>query len=370
MDFHRRQSKYLQIYESLHQLISDDASEEERYLPSERELSNQYGVDRLTVRKALHLLLEEGLIRKHPGKGTVILPHAVSLNQEVMSRSVAFILPRGTLSVDRITEPFHANLFYLIGKELKARGCNLLYATIGSEGALPPHLLESGVMGFIFVSQVPQQALNQAFALQLPITMINRVSERYPVVLEDRYNTARLALEHLYSLGHRNIAFINGVSGYYTTETCKQSYADFMETHPDVDGLMVDSYWNFENGMTVMKRILKKGAIPTAVCGCNAAVALGAMEAVKKAGIRVPQDLSVVGFDETEQCIQFSPTLTSVGVDIPLLARIAVERLFSIVEHGNPGPLKTIIPVCLNVRESTGIASRAPGDLVSTAIPE
>ena len=370
MEFHRKQSKYIQIYESLHQLISDDASEEERYLPSERELSNQYGVDRLTVRKALHLLLEEGLIRKQPGKGTVILPRVVSLNQEAMSRSVAFILPRGTLSVDRITEPFHSNLFYLVGQELKARGCNLLYATIGSEGALPPHLLESGVMGFIFVSQVPQQALNQAFALQLPITMINRVFERYPVVLEDRYNTAQLALEHLYSLGHRNITFINGVAGYYTTETCKQSYTDFMEKHPDVDGSIVDSYWNFENGMSVMKGILKKRLIPTAVCGCNAAVALGAMEAAKKSGMRVPRDLSVVGFDETEQCTQFSPTLTSVGVDIPLLARTAVERLFSTLEHGNPGPVKTIIPVSLNVRKSTGAAVRAPEHLISTMVPE
>lgn len=352
----RERSKYILVYESLLALIRQDDSSEERYLPSERDLGLQYGVDRLTVRKALDLLLQEGLIRKEPGKGTVILCKEKAPKIDLTARSIAFILPRGTRSVDRITEPFHSNLFYLIGKELKKRDCNLLYSTIESDGSLPAHLYASGVMGFIFVSQVPDKAIQEATAKSFPFILINRISTNFPMILEDRTDSARLALNHLYELGHKRIYFINGVEGYFTTNTSATSYMEFMRSHPDTEAKIFPSYWNFENGMSVMKEILSKPNKPTAVCACNATVALGAMEAAKKEGLKVPKDISFIGFDDIEQSLQASPTLTCVGVNIPLLARIAVDNLFSSLEQGNPGAVRTIVPVSLFVRESTGPA--------------
>ena len=361
MQFQKERSKYIQVYEALLEQIKKEDTQEEKYLPSERILGERFGVDRLTVRKALNLLLRDGLILKKPGKGTVVLPRIKADISEDNSHTLAFILPRGSFSVDRITEPFHSNLFYSIGREIRGRGYNLLYTTIDRNGEFPVQLMKSGVAGFIFVSQAPEKALNQAEATNKPLVLVNRVHDRFPMVLEDRTNTAKIALDYLYSLGHRRIFFINGMDGYYTTDTCRDSYMDFVSIHSDVESRIFHSSWNFENGMEAMAKILEGQELPTAVCACNASVALGAMEAAKKRGLQVPGEISFVGFDETEQCIQFSPSLTSVGVDIPLLARVAVDTLFSSMEHGSPGPIRTVVPVKIFIRNSTGPAPENSG---------
>lgn len=364
MQFQRERSKYIQVYEALLEQIKNEDTQEEKYLPSERLLGERFGVDRLTVRKALNLLLQDGLILKRPGKGTVVLPRIQAEASADNSHTVAFILPRGRLSVDRITEPFHSNLFYSIGREIRSRGYNLLYSTIDKSGEFPAQLMKSGVAGFIFVSQTPEKALNQAEATNKPLVLVNRLHDRFPMVLEDRINTAKIALDYLYSLGHRRIFFINGMDGYYTTDTCRDSYMDFVHLHSDVESRSFHSSWNFENGMEAMGKILENRELPTAVCACNASVALGAMEAAKQRGLQVPGDISFIGFDETEQCTQFSPSLTSVGVDIPLLARVAVDTLFSSLEHGSPGAIRTVVPVKIFMRNST-----APATL-SSKLPE
>jgi len=360
MEFLRGRSKYLQVYNSLLGLLQENESSEEKYLPSERELGVLYGVDRLTVRKALQKLVDEGLVRKEPGKGTVIIPKRKGTLKNSASKSVAFILPRGIHAVDRITEPFNANLFYQIEKELKVRGYHLIYTTAGNDEKLPQSILESGVQGFILVSQIPEKVLQEVESLNIPTVLINRISDRYPMVLEDRYNGLRSALEHLFTLGHRRIFFINGVAGHYTTETCRESYFDFMESKASegAEAQMYTSYWNFESGKAVMEKLLRQVTpLPTAICACNDMVALGAMRAAKEAGFSIPKEMSFVGFDDTEQCTQFSPPLTTVSVNIPILSRMAVDLLFSFIEKGNPGPLRIVVPTTLVVRESTSLSS-------------
>jgi DNA-binding LacI/PurR family transcriptional regulator len=346
----------LTIYESLLSKIRREESETERFLQSERELCRLYGADRLTVRKALDLLVRDGLIQKQPGKGTVILPSVDRAAKSMDSKSVAFVLPRGTHSVDRITEPFNAKLFYLIGKELELRGYHLLYATVEENGSIPESIGQSGAGGAIFVSQVPEKTLLEAIRMKLPVVLINRISDRFPMILEDRRRGFRGVLDHLFELRHRRILFINGVAGHYTTENCETAYREFTAAHSEdgVDTRILPSYWNFDSGKEVMGEVLRApGPPPTAVCACNDMVALGAMEAAKQAGYKVPEEMSFVGFDDTDQCTQCNPRLSTVSVNSPVIARLAVETLFSILSQGSPGPIRTIVPTRLILREST-----------------
>ena len=352
----RQLSKYLCIYESLTDFIRRESSETERYLPSERELGLQYGADRLTVRKALDILVRDGLIEKRPGKGTVILPVAEHEAGTAVSRSVAFVLPRGTHSVDRITEPFNAGLFYLIGKELEARGRHLLYATVESDESLPESILGSAAGGIIFVSQIPERTLGETRRHGIPAVLINRLSDHFPMILEDRYRGFRSVLDHVFESGHRRILFINGVAGHFTTETCRDAFSYFMSEHDGLKGKMLPSGWNYESGKAAMAEILGDGGFhPTAVCACNDMVALGAMAAAKEAGIGVPDEMSFAGFDDSEQCTRCTPRLSTVNVNSGLIARIAVDTLFSIITQGNPGPVRTVVPTRFVPRESIRI---------------
>ncbi len=353
MAFRREQSKYIHVYEALKASISGEKSVSEKYLPPERELGRRFSVDRLTVRRALDLLVRDGLVRKQPGKGTLVLPSVEAPARNGVSRTAAFVLPRGTHRVDRITEPFNAKLFYLIEKELKLRGCHLLYTTVEEDERIPESIVHSGADGIIFTSQVPDRTLVQARGLDIPAVLINRVSDHFPMILEDRYHGFLAVLEHLAAAGHRNILFINGVAGHYTTETCAAAAADFTARNGDVKISTLPSCWDFDGGMAAMRQVLRQaGEPPTAVCACNDTVAIGAMEAAKQGGMAVPDRVSFVGFDDTEQCAQCVPRLSTVNVGSPLIARLAVEQLFSMMAGGNPGPVRTIVPTRLVLRDS------------------
>jgi len=346
MKLEQGQSKYLYIYESLVSQIRETESDAPQYLPSERTLSQKFGVDRLTVRKALDLLVKEGLIQKRPGKSTLILYSKENAEEKTFSKTVAFILPQGKNSVDRITEPFNAKLLYLIENELKSRGYDILYATVKDDGSLPTTILQNNACGIIFVSQIPEKAIQETKRTKLPAVVINRLSKDFPMVLEDRYQGFLDLLEYFFEIGHRNILFINGEKGYYTTDTCEIAFREFVERHAQdaIEARMISSYWNFASGKEVMSKTLQEGSRPTAICSCNDMVALGAMEAARQEGFQIPDQMSFAGFDDSDQCNLSTPHLSTVSANIPIIARYAVERIFSIIDHKNTVPEQTIIP--------------------------
>ena len=358
MSLYRKPSKYHIIYESLLNFIRQQNPASEQYLPSERDLVETYKVDRHTIRKALDMLAREGYIRKEAGKGSIIIPLEVYQDhkKKCTTNTIAFILPKGRYSIDRITEPFNANLFYLIEKELCSHGCNLTYATATADGGVPDTLIQMGIKGIIFVSQVPERSLSDAQKYKLPAVLINRISNMFPMVLEDRYQGFTWALEHLVELGHSNILYINGLEGHYTSEACKKAFLDFFIAKSDqkVTGNMLSCYWDYESGKRVMKDyLLQNNSTPTVVCGCNDMVAIGAMDAAKELGFRLPEDMSFMGFDNTEQSKLSQPKLSTIDVNSELIAKYAVEVLFTSISKGNPGPLKIIIPTKFVMREST-----------------
>src|SRR5690554_6276719 len=115
---------YIQVYKTIVQLIKDKKWEEGEFLPSERELSLLFDVDRLTVRRALNMIVKEGLIEKKAGLGTRIIksPPRVNTNS---CKNILFLLPKSLNLIERITEPFYVSLFYEVEKECKKRGYSL-----------------------------------------------------------------------------------------------------------------------------------------------------------------------------------------------------------------------------------------------------
>ena len=124
--------RYTAIYDDLRQSIMDGTYEENSLLPTEQSLSMHYDVNRSTLRKAMQLLADEGLIEKKPGKGTIVLSRQSegSESSEVISnKNIGFLLPRGNL----ITEPFYSTLFSLLEQNFQPKGCSLIYTTLDDE---------------------------------------------------------------------------------------------------------------------------------------------------------------------------------------------------------------------------------------------
>lgn len=347
---------YMQIYESLLNRIKDDTYKSGALLPSERELSSLYKVDRLTVRRSLEMLVNEGLVEKKAGLGTWVRRSPPQSLSSLSSGNIVFVLPKSANRIDRITEPCTSNLFYRIENELTRHGFQLIYSTVAEDEELPRLLKEDSVSGVMFVSQMPRKFLDEARALGLASVVVNYYDEYFPSVLPDREAGSRLAVRHLIELGHRRIAFIGGIPTYLSSHMSYQGYKlALIDAELDWKGQITrKGDWTFDGGYQAMKSILEEEEeLPTAVFACNDMTALGAIEAVKEADFAVPVDISVVGFDNVEQGSQSDPRLTTVNMDTDLMAKAACQKLLFTIESGQIHSVKIIVPARLIIRDST-----------------
>jgi LacI family transcriptional regulator len=171
---------------------------------------------------------------------------------------------------------------------------------------------------------------------------------------------AKQATEHLLSLGHRRIGAIAGARGWYATDERLAGFHAALATagirlDPE---LVVYSDWRIPRGTEAARELLSLPDPPTAIFGFNDNVAIGALHAARELGLSVPADLSVVGFDDTEQAVIVTPRLTSVSQPLAELGRMGVSLLIRILEGQRLDALRIELATRLVVRESTAPPNR------------
>lgn len=352
---------YKQVYENLLEMINEKKWQPGELLPSERELSAMFNVDRLTVRRSLAMIAEEGLIEKIPGLGTRVTNLSLHINENLNSHNLIFLLPhipRNIMSSERITEPFNSALFYSVEKECRKQGYNLFYTTIRDDENLADILEGRGIQGILFVSKINSKFIEESSKLKIPAVVINNQSDCFPTLRADREKGTYDAVKYLIEQNHRKFCFIDGISSYITS---KDSFRGYKLALTDTNinwkqQIIKESDWTFEGGFKAMTEIIEENPkLPTAVVACNDMIALGAMEAIKAAGFSIPQDISVIGCDDIEQSKYCSPKLSTIKVNTSLMAKIACQILFMEIETKEIQSAQIILPTELVIRESTGL---------------
>jgi LacI family transcriptional regulator len=166
---------------------------------------------------------------------------------------------------------------------------------------------------------------------------------------------AKAATEHLLQLGHRRIGAIAGAPGWYATEERLIGFRAALAgagilLDPE---LVVYSDWRTPRGTEAAEQLLSLPEPPTAIFGFNDNVAIGALHAAHKRGISVPEDLSVVGFDDTEPAKIVTPQLTSVRQPLAEMGRTGVSLLLRIIEGPRVDALRMELATTLVIRDST-----------------
>lgn len=180
----------------------------------------------------------------------------------------------------------------------------------------------------------------------------------------DELAGARAAAEHLLVLGHRTVHHVAGTAGWAATARriagWRGALADAGISAPPV----VHGDWSPRSGYEATTELLRRAGTPvTAVFTANDHMAIGAVRAVEQAGLRVPEDVSVVGFDDAPEAEFLSTPLTTVRQDFAEVTRLAVHRLVGTIEGRPPAERHRLVPTQLVVRESTAPPSdRAPSD--------
>ena len=166
---------------------------------------------------------------------------------------------------------------------------------------------------------------------------------------------AKQAVEHLLALGHRRIGAIAGPAGWYATEERLLGYRAALASagillEPE---LVVYSDWRMPRGTEAAEQLLSLRKPPTAIFGFNDNVAIGALHAARAHGLSVPNDLSVVGFDDTAQAVIVTPQLTSVRQPLAELGRTGVSLLTRLLDGQRIDALRMELSTKLVVRNST-----------------
>src|ERR671934_1322545 len=181
------------------------------------------------------------------------------------------------------------------------------------------------------------------------------LAERIPSVSAAHTSGADQAMRHLLDLGHRRIAQITGPRGWLATEDRRRGYQAALASAgilPD-PALEVEAIPEIPPGRAAAEQLLDLPEPPTAIFAFNDNIAIGAIQAARARGLRVPEELSVVGFDDVEPATIVTPTLTTVRQPLAEMGRTGVSLLMRLLERQRFETLHVELATRLVVREST-----------------
>ncbi|MDN4476872.1 LacI family DNA-binding transcriptional regulator [Demequina sp. SYSU T00192] len=262
------------------------------------------------------------------------------------------------LVVPDLSNPFFATVAK--GVQAQARGTRnaVLVADTDEDPRIEHELvrdLQTSVDGLVLCSPRMPAALVQECATQGPIVLVNREVEGIPSVTFDVASGIRQALLHLRALRHRTVAYIGGPATSW-------SEAQRRTVLGEVEGIRVVDIGHhrpvYPAGFAATDLVLESGA--TAVLCYNDLVALGVMSRLRARGVRVPEDISVVGFDDIPTATYVTPMLTTVSLPLTRAGHEAVTMLDAALAEDGTTPTTAPLPVELVVRESTAPAHESP----------
>mgnify|MGYP000545467871 CR=1 FL=1 len=219
-------------------------------------------------------------------------------------------------------------------------------------------LLSHRVEGVIIApASSDRSALTALERARLPFVIVDR---RVPgvdadLVLGDSLGGARMLVEHLLARGHRRIAHIGGPVGVSTADDREQGYREALmaagiEVDPD---LVQRGDYKLESGRRLMRQLLERSPLPTAVFAANNVLAVGALAALQERGLRVPEDMALVCFDDLPQASLIDPFLTVAAQPAYDLGATALRLLLARLADPYRPPETVMLPVQLVVRRSS-----------------
>ncbi|MFI4869290.1 MAG: LacI family DNA-binding transcriptional regulator [Steroidobacterales bacterium] len=224
-------------------------------------------------------------------------------------------------------------------------------------------LLKAGIDGLILTPPLGESAhvlaeVQQAGVVAVVVASAD-VSARMATIRIDNEAAARDLTEYLLSLGHRRFGFIQGHPHH---EVSQQRLQGFL-TALAAAGIAADSvrleqgYFTYRSGLEAAERLLADEPSPTAIFAANDDMAAAAVSLAHRLGFRVPEDLSIAGFDDTPIAASVWPALTTIHQPVAAMARAAVDLVLEEVRRrrdGTGAPRQLLHPHTLIVRESTG----------------
>lgn len=191
--------------------------------------------------------------------------------------------------------------------------------------------------------------------MRKPLIVLNRRLKKHPqyAVCADHENDTLHAVNYLIAQGHRDIAFIKGMGSSHTgLSRLKGFISALLENNIDYnEHLMLDGCWTSASGQRATEELLRRKVHFTAIVASNDDMAIGAACALQNAGLKIPADVSLLGFDDIPVAPFLLPALTTVHVPVAEMVSSALMQLSKMLDGENVGPL-SLMPGQLIIRQS------------------
>jgi len=272
------------------------------------------------------------------------------------------------LIVREIADPFFAEVIKEINSTFKQKGFNVILGHVHSdptEGRELTRILDSRQCdGMIFLGDLfdDMQYINEIREEGHPaITMCRgNQEEKVPFVNCNNEKGTKLIIKHLLDLGHKKMAFIDGGSIGDIQERL-ETFSQLSGNNPELTCKVIKAERNdFNGGFKAMNTLLASDVVPTAIVAADDGMAVGVLKAISKSGLKVPEDISVAGFDDIELANYTIPSLTTIRQPVDEMAEIAANMLIKMIE-GEPlseSEKYVSLEPMLVIRDSTGPAKQ------------
>jgi LacI family transcriptional regulator len=253
------------------------------------------------------------------------------------------------------SEPFYTRIFLGIEFEARKYEYYILLTTIPSnyneKDRIPRFILEKNVDGIIIAGKVPQPIIDHVENYKLPLAFVDYylLSSDYPVVLIDNVSGGLKATQYLIDNKHKNIGFIAGdiihpsISDRFLGYKMAMANADLRYT--ELNYVVDEDYTARENGYNAAKKLLAQNNKITAIFACNDAMAIGVMQFLKENGYSIPNDISIIGFDDVEADLSFDPPLSTISVPKHEMGIEVLKLMADMLKNEKSTNKKILVPV-------------------------
>lgn len=283
------------------------------------------------------------------------------------------------LIISDIANPFFPELVKsfeeaALAKQYEVTVANTSYDSHRLRSAVE-RMIERRVDGVaVMTSEFDPLIIGELSSRGVPIVFLDvgTVQPRISNILVDYESGIRQAMEHLHALGHRRIGFISGPLRLKSADMRRRAVEKCMREYklPRLPKLMREANHCVDGGQHAMESLLAEKERPTAVLASNDLTAIGALRAAYAAGLKVPRDISLIGFDDIELCQFTQPQLTTIRLSREELGRSACDALLRVVEGTDPNGHELEVSTQLVLRKSTAVprSFRQPSRRSRTAV--
>ncbi len=266
------------------------------------------------------------------------------------------------LLVSDISNPFYPEIIKAVEAAVIERGFDLILLNTNYDAKRAVEdvhrLIQMKVAGIVLmIAEFDEALIEIARRKKTNIVFhdLGEVGEKMSNVILDYAVGIEEAVQHLVSLGHKNIAHISGLHEIHSGRIREEAFLSAMKKHfPRSKAPKIyEGDFRFEGGRRAAYQMLQEKEVPTAVIVANDLMALGAMQEFKSAGLSVPLDISIIGFDDIAFAALSQPPLTTVCSPRIEIGRRAVEALMVTIDHPTQQGVEVRIPTYLMKRNST-----------------